>query len=160
MKNLIIVSLILLAGGFSKCAIAQRNSNIGHYIIEPECLGVELDGSVTLRSWGTGRNRLDAVDQAMKNAVYHVVFKGVQKGNPSCNFKPLLPEVNAETKYESFFNNFFDDRVGEYKKFCSWRDERVHKKKHRKGLANSEMMTCSIIIRVLRSKLKDYLEEE
>jgi hypothetical protein len=160
MRNLIFISLVLLAGSLLNGAIAQRNSNIGYYTIEPECLGVELDGSVTLRSWGTGRNRLDAVDQAMKNAVYLVVFKGVQKGNPSCNLKPLLPEVNAETKYEPFFNDFFDDRVGKYKKFCSWRDERVHKKKHRKGLANSEMMTCSIIIRVLRSKLKDYLEEE
>ena len=30
---------------------AQRNSNIGHYSIETECLGVEFDGSVTLRAW-------------------------------------------------------------------------------------------------------------
>lgn len=158
-RKLIIICMLLYVGSVFNNAAAQRRSNIGYYTIEPECLGSELDGSVTLRSWGTGKNRFDAVDQAVKNAIYQVLFKGIQKGNTSCNLKPLLPEVNAETKYESFFNDFFDDRKGEYKKFSSWRDERVHKKKHRKALANSEMMTCSIIIRVLRSKLQDYLLE-
>ena len=36
---------------------------------ETECLGIEGDGSQTLRAWGTGRNRADAVEQAKKNAV-------------------------------------------------------------------------------------------
>ena len=85
MRKRIFKTILLLALGFMSHVSAQRNSNIGFYIIEPECLGVELDGSVTLRSWGTGRNRIDAVDQAKKNAVYHVLFKGIRKGNPECS---------------------------------------------------------------------------
>ena len=34
-----------------------------------KCMGVELDGSQTLRVQGYGRNRSDAKEQAMKNAV-------------------------------------------------------------------------------------------
>ena len=36
-----------------------------------ECLNVELDGSITVRVTGFGRNRLDAKEQARKNAVYN-----------------------------------------------------------------------------------------
>ena len=35
------------------CSFAQRNSD---YEYEVECLGVELDGSQTLRIWGVGHN--------------------------------------------------------------------------------------------------------
>lgn len=105
-KTVIIVCLMLIAGFWVVDVTAQRNSNIGYYTIEPECLGSELDGSVTLRSWGTGRNRFDAVDQAKKNAVRDVIFKGIRKGSSECNPRPLLPEVNAEMKYEDFFNRF------------------------------------------------------
>ena len=49
-KTVIIVCLMLIAGFWVVDVTAQRNSNIGYYTIEPECLGTELDGSVTLRS--------------------------------------------------------------------------------------------------------------
>ena len=38
----------------------------GNYSYKTECLGVEGDGTQTLLSWGAGRNRLDAVEQAKK----------------------------------------------------------------------------------------------
>ena len=31
----------------------------------------------TLRAWGRGKNRTDAIEQAKKNAVRDVLFKGV-----------------------------------------------------------------------------------
>ena len=136
---------------------AQRNSNIGHYSIETECLGVEFDGSVTLRAWGTGRNRFDAVDQAKKNAVRDILFKSMRKGNGDCNPHPLVPEVNAEIKYEDYFNRFFSDRKGIYKQFCSGKDERLSNKIFRRGMGDSKMVTYSVIVRVLRAELKDYL---
>lgn len=43
-----------------------------------KCMGVELDGSQTLRVLGYGRNREDAKEQAMKNAVWAVVFDGIR----------------------------------------------------------------------------------
>ena len=139
---------------------AQRNSNIGHYSIETECLGVEMDGSVTLRAWGTGRNRFDAVDQAKKNAVRDVLFKSSRKGSGDCNPHPLVPEVNAEIKYEDYFNRFFSDKRGSYKKFCSGKDERLSNKIFRRGMGDSKMVTYSVIVRVLRSELKEQLRED
>ena len=70
---------MLFLSGITSDLTAQRNSNIGYYTIESECLGSELDGSITLRAWGTGRNRFDAVDQAKKNALREVIFKEYAK---------------------------------------------------------------------------------
>ena len=148
---------MLFFSGITSNLTAQRNSNIGYYTIESECLGSELDGSITLRAWGTGRNRFDAVDQAKKNALREVIFKGIRKGSPECNQRPLLPEVNAEMKYEDFFNRFFSDRTDDYKKFCSGKDERLDNKIFRRGMGDSKMVTYSVIVRVLRAELKDYL---
>ena len=148
---------MLFLSGITSDLTAQRNSNIGYYTIESECLGSELDGSITLRAWGTGRNRFDAVDQAKKNALREVIFKGIRKGSPECNQRPLLPEVNAEMKYEDFFNRFFSDRTDDYKKFCSGKDERLDNKIFRRGMGDSKMVTYSVIVRVLRAELKDYL---
>ncbi len=152
---ILILSFLTIDSGF-----AQRNSNIGKYTLEPECLGVEMDGSVTLRAWGTGRNRFDAVDQAKKNALRDVLFKGIRKGNPDCNPRPLVPEVNAEMKYEDYFNRFFSDRHDEYKKFVSGKDERLDNKIFRRRMGDSKSVTYSVIVRVQRSRLKEQLIED
>ena len=81
-------------------------------------MGIEHDGSQTLKAWGNGRNRLDAVEQAKKNAVRDVIFKGITEGNKECNIKPIIFEVNAEEKYENYFNSFFADG-GAFKNFVS-----------------------------------------
>ena len=162
MKNIIqTLGFIFLFGMlFFFDGLAQRNSNIGRYTIETECLGVEMDGSVTLRAWGTGRNRFDAVDQAKKNAVRDVLFKPTRNGSSDCNPHPLVPEVNAQMKYEDYFNRFFSDRRGSYKKFCSGKDERISNKIFRRGMGDSKMVTYSVIVRVLRSELKEQLRED
>lgn len=69
-------------------------------------MGVELDGSQTLRVLGYGRNRSDAKEQAMKNAVWAVVFDGIREGVSGCNMRPLVTEVNARERYEDYFNVF------------------------------------------------------
>lgn len=159
MKKLLLISAILfIIGSMVSYIYAQRNSNFGHYTTEPECLGIEFDGSVTLRSWGTGRNRIDAVNQAKKNAVYYVIFKGINKGDPNCNPRPLLSEINSEIKYEDFFNLFFSDKNGDYKKFCSAKKERLRNKIFRKGMRDSKRVTYSVVVNVNRSNLKEKLQ--
>ena len=126
----------------------------GNYTYETECMGTELDGSQTLKTWGKGRNRSDAVEQAKKNAVRDVLFKGINKGKTECNLKPVLLEVNCQEKHEDYFNKFFADG-GEYKNFISMKDESIIPAitKDRKG-AGSEV-TNGVIVRVLRAELKN-----
>lgn len=112
--------LLILAGCSSKKSVSSYHS------FESECLGVELDGSETLRAWGRGKNRTDAIEQAKKNAVRDVLFKGVVAGSRECSVRPLITEVNAQERYASYFNDFFRDG-GEYLKYVSMEVWKIRK---------------------------------
>lgn len=152
----VIVLIIAISVNIADLA-AQQRENAGNYPTESECLGVELDGSVTLKAWGTGRNRFDAVAQAKKNAVRDVLFKGITKGSQECNPRPLIAEVNADTKYEDYFFKFFSDKIGTYKEFTSARDERLDYTILRERKGGDKTSTYSVVVRVLRSELRQKL---
>ena len=111
------------------------------------------DGSETILAWGNGRNRFDAVEQAKKNAVLDVLFNGIRKGRGACSIKPLVPEVNARTKYDVYFNSFFADG-GEYLEFVSLQDERVGDKIDRDRQKGRKSINMSAVVRVERGLLK------
>jgi hypothetical protein len=119
-------------------------------------LGVELDGSQTLRVLGYGRNRADAKEQAMKNAVWAVIFDGIKDGVQGCNMRPLVTEVNARERYEDYFNLFFADN-GPYKEYVSMKDTKLksgNKDKDKVGYS------YDLTVRVLRPQLKARLIED
>lgn len=102
MKKVILCMLMVFATSVS--VMAQKQAIYDRSSIK--CMGVELDGSQTLRVLGYGRNRSDAKEQAMKNAVWAVVFDGIREGVSGCNMRPLVTEVNARERYEDYFNVF------------------------------------------------------
>jgi hypothetical protein len=123
------------------------------YTYATECLGVESDGSQTVRAWGSGKNKSDALEQAKKNAGRDILFKGNLTGKKECALKPLLLEVNAAEKYESYFNVFFADG-GEYENFVNTQDEKF---KSKISETNKSEVKYGVIVRVLRSELKGKL---
>lgn len=133
---------------------AQKNPVYSRSSIR--CMGVELDGSQTLRVQGYGRNRSDAKEQAMKNAVWAVIFDGIRDGVGECNTRPLVTEVNAKERYEDYFNLFFADN-GEYKKYVSLRDT-----KRRSGGKSKDKLgyAYDLTVRVLRAELKARLKAD
>ena len=120
------------------------------------CIGVELDGSQTLRVHGYGRNRADAKEQAMKKAVWAVIFDGIRDGSQGCNIRPLVTEVNAKERYEDYFNIFFADG-GEYKKYVSLRDT---KRRSADRIKDKVGYSYEMTIRVLRAELKNRLKAD
>jgi hypothetical protein len=150
-KRLLLLSLVIVI--FTQCK--TTTPSFSNY--KTECLGVNLDGSQTLKAWGKGKFWIDAVDQAMKNAVRDVIFKGILDGSDECKVKPLLPEVNAEEKYEKYFAKFFRDG-GEYKQYVSLSDERIHRRIHRsRDSRNRDQSTYSVVVKVLRKDLEQKL---
>lgn len=128
----------------------------GSYEYKTECLGAELDGSQLLKSWGYGKSKTDAVEQAKKNAVRDIIFNGIHEGKQDCSQKALVTVVNAQEKYEAYFNKFFADG-GEYLNFILTKDKSIfsrkntNKKKVREGFVNG------IVLSVLRNELKNKL---
>jgi hypothetical protein len=153
MKKLKLILFCFVVVIFTQC----KTTTPAFYNYRTECLGVELDGSQTLKAWGKGRYWPDAAEQAKKNAVKDVIFKGILDGNNECKVKALLMEVNAEEKYESYFSAFFKDG-GEYKNFVSLKDERIPRHIIRKRDSRTkDQSTYSVVVRVLRKDLEEKL---
>lgn len=157
MKNavMILTAACALAAGMSSCSkkVPKVTSAAAYTNFETTCLGIEHDGSQTLRAWGKGTSKGDAIEQAKKNAVYDVLFKGI-KGTGECNQTPLVLEVNARERYAEYFNPFFSDG-GEYRKFV--KEEKGNKASRLEAKGRS-MTNYGIIVTVDREKLRRQLE--
>lgn len=147
-KKIKLICMVLLAAFFTQEVVAQS--------LETECISVEQDGSQTLRVWGKGRNRSDALEQAKKDAVYQVLFQGVLKGNKGYNQRPIVTEVNARERYQDYFDIFFMDG-GEYLKYVSMADRRLGTNK--KVIVESQVWFCTTV-RVLIPELKQRLKQD
>lgn len=135
--------------------IGCRSSNDmgSYYEHKTTFLNSELDGTLTVRAWGSGRNRNDAIDQAKKNAVYDVLFNGINNTGDAYMSKPIVLEVNAREKYREYFDRFFSDG-GAYRKYVSSEDTRRGSKT---VLENKVQKTYSTTVRVLIPKLRQRL---
>ena len=73
----------------------------------------------------------------------------------------MLLEVNAEEKYEDYFNVFFMDN-GEYLKYVSMKDEKRTSlfTKDKEKEKSKHFVKYGITVRVLRSELKKRFEED
>lgn len=111
-------------------------------------LNSELDGSITVRSYGEGKRKADARTQARKNAVYAIMFKGIEaNGQP---IRPLVTEANAYERHEVYFSQFFADD-GTWKEFSSTKDEKLSAKEKQHGKTQNAFGS---VVRVLRLQLK------
>lgn len=153
-----IVSAIgVIALALALCACNNtRKSVVSYQDNRTECMGSELDGSYTVRAWGYGRYVNDAKEQAKKTAVYDILFKGVSTGRGGCEQKPMLLEVNAQTKYKDYFDRFFTDG-GEYLKYISMQDRRPGSWQHSRQKGG---ITCSLVVRVKYSELRQRLIDD
>lgn len=143
---------ILAAGACSKKAAVSVA-----YDYKPELIGIEYDGSITMRVWGKGSDRKDAVEQAHKEAVHAVIFNGIAANGKQVSLtKPLILEPNAQDKYRPFFNEFFADR-GAYARFVTNEDT---KKGSNIGQKSKVQVKYGVTVRVLRSELEQYLIDE
>ncbi|MBO4611703.1 MAG: hypothetical protein J5671_00865 [Bacteroidaceae bacterium] len=145
MKRLLIMALMVL--GATTLSAQTRVGEV--YNLPPvKYLNTELDGSITVRSYGEGKRKADARTQARKNAVYVIMFKGIQANGQT--IRPLVTEANAYENHEAYFGEFFADK-GLWKEFSSTKDEKLSAKEKMHG---STQNAFGSVVRVLRLQLK------
>lgn len=149
-KYLIITLLAVVFGG---CATRYQGSTVGESTLQ--YVRTQGDGSITVRVSTTGRNYNDALSLAAKYALRQALFNGLPVPEGGFLAKPLVTEVNAQEKYQYFFNAFFSDN-GDYKRFVSSEDKRSGSDMLAKG--KTAVRTVSTV-RILRSELQNYLIE-
>lgn len=134
----------------------QLDSTYAYNTFTVECLGTDNDGTQTLRAWGKGSNKAQAIETARKNAVKAVIFDGITSGTGDCNKRPLVNEVNARERYEEYFDRFFSDG-GIYKIFTSLEDE---KRFSRQKSSDNSMDNWGVVVRVDRRALHQRLTDD
>lgn len=147
--------ILLLFILFTGCK-STADLNVNTFNFKVQCLGDELDGSITLMAWGNGRNRKDALEQARKNAVNELLFNGIYHGEGNCNTRPLVNEVNAREKYFKYFDDFFQDN-GKYLSYISGNDEKIIRKFIRKKMNSSYGVSYYCVVRIQKNKLRESL---
>ena len=114
-----IVALLVLVAGCGQ----QRSQ--AYYDYKSKVIASELDGAYTIRAFGRARNAIDAYDKAKKQAVRDVILVGVESSDATVKpLKPLILDMNAETKYEEYLNSFFAEN-GEWQNYCNLRQRRI-----------------------------------
>lgn len=131
-------------------------SDYSYMNFETTCLGSSMDGTVRLQAWGTGATRAEAIENAKRNAVRDVIFKGIKSGSGECNHNPLLYEVNAQEKYENYFNAFFVNG-GAYTLYTSLASETLTSRSKAKG---SVQQNYGVVVTVNRAALQQRLIQD
>jgi len=115
-KIIILIGIFIL---FSVSGYGQRKKNpAAYYTYEVECMGTGMDGTQLIKAWGYGKKPNDAIEQAKKNAVQAVMFKGITTGKPGCMMRPLITDPGAEQQHQDYFVAFFKEK-GKYLNFVN-----------------------------------------
>ena len=155
-KSLILLIVMCAALTFTACGSKKVVETAAYQEYPTECLGKDMDGMQTLRVWAKGLNESDAMENAIKKAVYEITFTGIAAGQGDCNSYPVVDAPNARQKHEKYFNDFFE-KGGKYKKFAKVRSQQ---KKSAKNYHGDGMELVEIIVVVDRPELKKRFEKD
>lgn len=125
---------------------------------ELEVVNEGAQGTYLIKIWSYSRRAQVAIEQAKKNAVHGVVFKGYTGAGRLKGQKPLVKDPSAEETHKEFFTEFFKDN-GKYMKYVQLTTDgaiapgdimKVGKREYKVG----------IIVAVSKDELRKYLESE
>ncbi|MEI6765834.1 MAG: hypothetical protein WCM76_09350 [Bacteroidota bacterium] len=114
--------LLLMVLGFSINVNAQAkkkaNKDTEEWRYEIECVSTGAAGSYLIKVWSYSKKPDVAINQAKKNAVHGIIFKGFTGKGAGCTQKPLANNPALEQEHAEFFKDFFADG-GKYMKFVT-----------------------------------------
>lgn len=116
----IIISLVFFTFPFLCQAQSKKKANkeTSQWRYEVEAVGTGIQGTYQLKVWSYSRNQQTAIEQAKKNAVHAIIFKGFPSKGRVKGQKPLARSSNLEQEKALFFKEFFKDG-GKYLKFVT-----------------------------------------
>ena len=118
-KKSLVFSLILslvVCCAFGQKRKAEKDTREWRY--ELENMGTGAGGTAQFKVWTYSKDALTAMEQAKKNAVHGLIFRGVTAKDRLAPIPPLSNEPNLEITRQDFFDPFFNDG-GQYLKYVS-----------------------------------------
>lgn len=118
--NIVLILLSLLTLPYISMAQSKKKADkeTAEWRYEIEAEGTGTQGSYQIKVWSYSKNPETAIEQAKKNAVHGIIFKGFPDKGRIKGQKDLAQNPNLEQEKEDFFKAFFQDG-GKYQKFVS-----------------------------------------
>jgi hypothetical protein len=119
-KMKIIITLSLFFTCFFTNAQKKEDKRTMEWRYEIQCAGIGADGYYLIKIFTYSTKKKLAMEQAKKNAVHGILFKGfaADKSSGCGTQKPICSNPNIEFEKKEFFDTFFADG-GAYMKFVS-----------------------------------------
>jgi hypothetical protein len=108
---------MLFSGVTNEASAKKKKQQVWRYEIEPVSEGVQ--GTYLIKVWSYSKKSNLAIEQAKKNAVHGIIFRGFAGLNGVAK-KPALAGSNTslEEEKKDFFDDFFSEG-GKYMKFVN-----------------------------------------
>ena len=120
LRKLFLVIAVIMGFTQNTNAQAQRkaNSDTEAWRYEIEVVQTGVQGTYLIKVWSYSKKPEVAIEQAKKNAVHGIIFKGFTGTSTVPGQKALATNVSLEEEKVDFFKPFFADG-GKYMKFVS-----------------------------------------
>lgn len=109
-------SVFLTDGAHAQRGQRKADSDTNEWRYEVEAVGTGTQGTYQIKVWTYSKSQKTAIEQAKKNAVHAVTFKGFPGNGRTQGQKPLARNPNVEQEKQEFFNDFFKDG-GKFQKY-------------------------------------------
>ena len=111
---------IAVALMMAACGTAKKAANVDtqQWRYELDAVGVGVQGTYQVKVWSYSKDPNVATEQAKKNAVHGVIFKGFASTRGVPSQKPLVSDSRIATERKDFFDAFFADGGG-YMRFVN-----------------------------------------
>jgi hypothetical protein len=114
--------ILIFMLGYAVTANAQAgkkaDNDTEEWRYDIECVSVGASGSYQIKVWSYSKKSTVAINQAKKNAVHGIIFKGFTGTGAGCTQKPLASSPDIEQQKSEFFKDFFADG-GKYMQFVT-----------------------------------------
>jgi len=140
---------------------ARKKANLEtvQWRYEVQGVGTGREGTYLLKVWSYSKSPQVAIEQAKKNAVHGIIFKGyvgVKQGVSTQ--KPLVNSLVAAKEHEQFFKKFFADG-GDYMKYVSMATDGAVAASDRMKISKKEFK-IGVVVSVRKDELRKELERQ
>ena len=152
--------LLMLIIGCSSVANAQAKKNADQdteeWRYEISVVQTGTQGTYLIKVWSYSKKPDVAIEQAKKNAVHGIIFKGFTGTSSVPGQKALTSNVNLENEKADFFKPFFADG-GKYMKFVSTSNDGAVAAEDRMKIGKEYKIgvVVSVNVSALRKDLED-----
>ncbi len=120
-------------------------------------LSADYNGTYVIRTQVRSKDAVTAFYDAQRKVVKEIIFDGIQAANNGVSdLKPLCLDMNAQEKYEDYWNAFFSDG-GPWKQFTNYSKRRVVTTRYER---DGRQMVETGTVTVDRAGIKKKLQED